>query len=61
MLNNAKQFISVSTHRLTEQMKGATLIPKLAVNVMCGEVLRLMVLTKSSIMPVRYQVPRKVR
>ena len=47
-------------NRVTEQIKGATLIPKLALNVMSCEVLRLMVLTKSSIMPLSYQVPRKV-
>ncbi|CAB4042644.1 Hypothetical predicted protein, partial [Paramuricea clavata] len=57
--NGAPHLNPVTTHRLTEQMKGATLIPKLAVNVMSCEVVRLMVLTKSSIMPLRYQVPRK--
>ncbi len=55
-----RNFFLVSTHLLTEQMKGASLVPKLALNVMSCEVLRLMVLTKSSIMPLHYHVPRKV-
>ena len=50
----------VSTQRVTEQVKGAALIPKLAVDVMTCEVLRLMLLTKSSIMALSYHVPRKV-
>ncbi|XP_028401542.1 coronin-7-like [Dendronephthya gigantea] len=57
--SNAPHLNPVSTHRVTEQLKGATLIPKLALDVMSGEVLRLMVLTKASIMPIRYRVPRK--
>ena len=41
-------------------MKGAALIPKLGVDVMTCEVIRLMLLTKSSIIPLSYHVPRKV-
>ncbi|XP_050307808.1 coronin-7 isoform X2 [Anthonomus grandis grandis] len=42
-----------------EQTKGACLIPKRALNVMQGEVNRIMQLTSSSVVPVTYQVPRK--
>lgn len=42
-----------------EQTKGACLIPKRALNVMQGEVNRIMQLTSSSVVPIIYQVPRK--
>ncbi|XP_030763580.1 coronin-7 isoform X2 [Sitophilus oryzae] len=42
-----------------EQTKGVCLIPKRALNVMQGEVNRIMQLTSSSVIPVTYQVPRK--
>lgn len=44
----------------SEQIKGATLIPKRAVEVMEGEVDRLMVLIHNSIVPLPYIVPRRV-
>ena len=44
----------------SEQIKGATLIPKRAVNVMEGEVNRLLVLIQNSIVPLPYIVPRRV-
>ena len=44
----------------SEQIKGATLIPKKAVEVMEGEVDRLMVLIHNSIVPLPYIVPRRV-
>jgi hypothetical protein len=44
----------------TEQIKGASLVPKLALDVMEGEVNRLLLLTKSNIIPTPYVVPRKV-
>lgn len=44
-----------------EQTKGACLIPKRAVTVMEGEVNRLLQLTSNSVVPITYQVPRKVR
>lgn len=42
-----------------EQTKGACLVPKRALNVMQGEVNRVLQLTISSVIPVTYQVPRK--
>lgn len=43
-----------------EQTKGACLVSKRALNVMQGEVNRLLQLTSSSVIPIMYQVPRKV-
>lgn len=42
-----------------EQTKGACLIPKRALNVMQGEVNRVLQLTSNSVIPITYQVPRK--
>ena len=42
-----------------EQTKGACLVPKRALNVMQGEVNRILQLTSNSVVPVTYQVPRK--
>lgn len=42
-----------------EQTKGACLVPKRALNVMQGEVNRVLQLTSSSVIPIMYQVPRK--
>lgn len=42
-----------------EQIKGACLIPKLAVNVMEGEVDRLLLLLQNTIVPLPYIVPRR--
>ncbi|CAC5407998.1 CORO7 [Mytilus coruscus] len=43
----------------TEQIKGAGLVPKLALDVMAGEVNRILILTKSNVLPTPYIVPRK--
>ena len=43
-----------------EQTKGACLVPKRALAVMQAEVNRLLQLTSSSVIPIMYQVPRKV-
>lgn len=43
-----------------EQTKGACLVPKRALNVMQAEVNRVLQLTSSSVIPIMYQVPRKV-
>lgn len=43
----------------TEQIKGAALVPKRAMDLMAGEVNRLLVLCRNSIIPVPYIVPRK--
>ncbi|XP_050498139.1 coronin-7 isoform X1 [Diabrotica virgifera virgifera] len=42
-----------------EQTKGVCLVPKRALNIMQGEVNRILQLTSSSVVPVTYQVPRK--
>ncbi|CAH1104052.1 unnamed protein product [Psylliodes chrysocephalus] len=42
-----------------EQTKGVCLVPKRALNIMQGEVNRILQLTSSSIIPITYQVPRK--
>lgn len=44
-----------------EQLKGLTLVPKRALDVMKCEVNRLLVLGQHSIIPVPYIVPRKVK
>uniref|UniRef100_A0A0B7APY5 Coronin n=1 Tax=Arion vulgaris TaxID=1028688 RepID=A0A0B7APY5_9EUPU len=43
----------------TEQIKGAALVPKRAMNLMDGEVNRLLLLTRNAIIPAPYIVPRK--
>ena len=43
-----------------EQTKGACLVPKRAMDVMQGEVNRVLQLSDSSIVPITWQVPRKV-
>lgn len=45
---------------MEEQHKGMCSVPKLALNVMTCEVVRLLQLTKSSVVPLSYCVPRKV-
>ena len=44
----------------TDQIKGAALVPKRAMDLMSGEVDRVLVLAKNSIIVVPYIVPRKV-
>ncbi|CAB0000911.1 unnamed protein product [Nesidiocoris tenuis] len=43
-----------------EQTKGACLVPKRALNVMQAEVNRVLQLTSSTVIPIMYQVPRKI-
>lgn len=43
-----------------EQTKGACLVPKRALKVMEGEVNRVLQLTSNTVIPIMYQVPRKV-
>lgn len=43
-----------------EQTKGACLVPKRALKVMEGEVNRVLQLTSNMVIPIMYQVPRKV-
>lgn len=51
---------TVSSQLMDEQHKGMCSVPKLAMNVMACEVVRLLQLTKSSVVPLSYCVPRKV-
>ena len=53
-------FHTVSSQVMEEQHKGMCSVPKLALNVMACEVVRLLQLTKSSVVPLSYCVPRKV-
>jgi coronin-7 len=43
-----------------EQTKGACLVPKRGMQVMQAEVNRVLQLTSTSVIPITYQVPRKV-
>ena len=43
-----------------EQVKGVALVPKRAMDVMSGEVNRVLLLTKNAVVPLPYIVPRKV-
>lgn len=49
----------VSSQMLDEQHKGMGIVPKLALDVMSCEVVRLLQLTKSSVVPLSYCVPRR--
>ena len=51
----------VNSQILEEQHKGMATVPKLALDVMSCEVVRLLQLTKSSVVPLSYCVPRRVR
>ncbi|XP_074621834.1 coronin-7-like [Acropora palmata] len=48
-----------STQIFDEQHKGMAIVPKLAMDVMSGEVVRLLQLTKSTVVPLSYCVPRR--
>lgn len=49
------------SHCLTDaSTRGAAVVPKVALDIMSCEVIRLLQLTDSSIVPISYQVPRKV-
>ncbi|XP_022787917.1 coronin-7-like [Stylophora pistillata] len=49
----------VSSQMMDQQHKGMAIVPKLAMNVMKCEVVRLLQLTKLSVVPISYCVPRK--
>uniref|UniRef100_A0A8C2KUN8 Coronin n=1 Tax=Cyprinus carpio TaxID=7962 RepID=A0A8C2KUN8_CYPCA len=58
-LTDLSLLLSVS-HCLTDlSTRGTALVPKLALDVSCCEVLRLLQLTDNFIVPISYQVPRK--
>ncbi|KAK2563477.1 Coronin-7 [Acropora cervicornis] len=50
-----------STQIFDEQHKGMAIVPKLAMDVMSGEVVRLLQLTKSTVVPLSYCVPRRMK
>ena len=52
--------IAPNGYRGTIQQKGLTMVPKRAVNVMAGEIDRLLVLTQNAIIPVGFHVQRRV-
>ena len=52
-------YLAESGYDVVDQIKGLAMIPKLAVDVMEGEVNRLLLLTMNSVIPVPYIVPRK--
>uniref|UniRef100_A0A8C2Q8N9 Coronin n=1 Tax=Cyprinus carpio TaxID=7962 RepID=A0A8C2Q8N9_CYPCA len=59
ILTDLSLLLSVS-HCLTDlSTRGTALVPKLALDVSCCEVLRLLQLTDNFIVPISYQVPRK--
>uniref|UniRef100_A0A673JYL9 Coronin n=1 Tax=Sinocyclocheilus rhinocerous TaxID=307959 RepID=A0A673JYL9_9TELE len=59
-VNSSEPFLSQVSHCLTDvSTRGVALVPKLALDVGCCEVLRLMQLTDNFIVPISYQVPRK--
>uniref|UniRef100_A0A671T921 Coronin n=1 Tax=Sinocyclocheilus anshuiensis TaxID=1608454 RepID=A0A671T921_9TELE len=59
-VNSSEPFLSQVSHCLTDVLtRGVALVPKLALDVSCCEVLRLMQLTDNFIVPISYQVPRK--
>ncbi|XP_013378981.1 coronin-7-like, partial [Lingula anatina] len=52
-------YLTEGTADTVEQIKGAAMIPKRAVDVMIGEVSRILILSQSAVVPVPYIVPRK--
>uniref|UniRef100_A0A9J8CNV2 Coronin n=1 Tax=Cyprinus carpio carpio TaxID=630221 RepID=A0A9J8CNV2_CYPCA len=59
-VNSSEPFLSQVSHCLTDvSTRGVALVPKLALDVSCCEVLRLMQLSDNFIVPISYQVPRK--
>lgn len=58
--DTAASFVTpVSSQMMDQQHKGMAIVPKLAMNVMKCEVVRLLQLTKLSVVPISYCVPRK--
>ncbi|GJQ82345.1 hypothetical protein Trydic_g416 [Trypoxylus dichotomus] len=58
-VSDKEPYLTEGIRHSGEQTKGACLVPKRALNVMQGEVNRLLQLTSSSVIPITYQVPRK--
>lgn len=54
-------YISVVSHCLTDMStRGVAMVPKLALDVLSCEVMQVLQLTDNCIVPISYQVPRKV-
>ena len=58
-ITSSAPFIAPGLRYSGEQTKGACLVPKRALDVMKGEVNRLLVVAATSVIPVTWQVPRK--
>ncbi|KAK9686045.1 WD domain, G-beta repeat [Popillia japonica] len=58
-VSDKEPYLTEGIRHSGEQTKGACLVPKRALNVMQGEVNRVLQLTSSSVIPITYQVPRK--
>lgn len=56
---NKNDIFSISTTNVGETIKGATLMPKQANDLMACEVLRVLKLTENAVQPVSFTVPRK--
>ncbi|CAE1312014.1 CORO7 [Acanthosepion pharaonis] len=52
-------YVTEAANDRTEQIKGAAMVPKRALDVMKGEINRMILLTKNCIIPTPYIVPRK--
>jgi hypothetical protein len=53
-------YIGQQAYRGPYQTKGLSMVPKKMMNVMSCEIVRLLQLTQNSIIPISYQVPKKV-
>ncbi|XP_072224151.1 coronin-7 [Leuresthes tenuis] len=59
-VSSSEPFLSQVSHCLTDtSTRGVAMVPKLALDVMSCEVMRVLQLTDSCIVPISYQVPRK--
>ncbi|KAM6904962.1 coronin-7-like isoform 1-T1 [Xenentodon cancila] len=59
-LSSSEPFLTQVSHCLTDSStRGVAMVPKLALDVLSCEVMRVLQLTDSCIVPVSYQVPRK--
>ncbi|XP_051905594.1 coronin-7-like isoform X1 [Hippocampus zosterae] len=59
-VSTSEPFLSQVSHCLTEMSsRGVAMVPKLALDVMSCEVMRVLQLTDNYIVPISYQVPRK--
>ncbi|XP_070554407.1 coronin-7-like [Ptychodera flava] len=59
LTENSPYLTQASVYMGDNQQKGVAMVPKRALNLMSGEVNRLLQLTQHAVIPVMYQVPRK--